>query len=127
MGRVGVTCALLVATCCLSTSLAATGPMDVYAQEAANRVGLLEHCQALGFARAGDVENARKILMNRPAMPPDAILRAAEGDGKKGKLLAAGQYMSLEQLADRSHMTVGQICDGFVENASVAAGMIDHP
>jgi len=106
---------------------AAASPFDDYALEAANRMGLLEHCSTLGFAKALDVQNARKVLYNRPDMPPEKDWRAAEDEGKRGVLLAAGEHVPLADLADRSHRSIQQMCEGFVASASVAASMAGQP
>jgi hypothetical protein len=118
---------VLAASFLSSTIAAAANPFDDYALEAANRMGLLEHCGTLGFATAQDVQNARKVLYNRPDMPPEKDWRAAEDEGKRGVLLAAGEHVPLPNLAGSSHRSIQQMCEGFVASASVAASMAGEP
>ncbi|WP_052119867.1 hypothetical protein [Inquilinus limosus] len=102
----------------------AAGPMDVYAIEAANRVGVLEYCRSKQFATADNIEHARRVLNNRPQMPAQAELDKAEALGRQGTVLAAGEQHTLAELAQRSNLDIARMCGSIAASSDLAAGMI---
>lgn len=101
--------------------------VDDFALEAGNRAGILEFCQARGFARTDDIADARAVLNNRPQMPAQGKLADAKAEGKNGRLLAAGQYFDLTGLAADQHMTLAEMCGSIAANAQIAAKLVRQP
>ncbi len=58
-------------------SARAAGPMDVYAVEESNKIGVLKYSQNRHFATADNIENMRKVMHNHSDMPDLATLEGA--------------------------------------------------
>ncbi len=107
--------------------MAASMNDNPFALEVANRIGILEHCRNLGFASRADIAFARKVLKTNPDLPPAAHLYAAQSEGRRGQVLAAGERIALRQLAADSHQTLRQMCQGVAASARAGAVMAQKP
>ncbi|PMQ06970.1 hypothetical protein PseAD21_28405 [Pseudomonas sp. AD21] len=64
-----------------------------------NMSGLIKHCVDKGYLKADSTENANKMVVfvaNMPGEFDKADGDKSEGFGRKGEVLADGQYKSLE-------------------------------
>lgn len=96
-------------------------PPDMQAmmhQAAANQLGILEYCQANGFADAGAVALQRAQIAAMPPVRSPGLspgLAQAEAAGRRGVVQAGGQDMPLVQAAQANGTSVQALCRQIVQ------------
>ena len=92
-------------------------PMEMARLSNANQLGLMEYCQANGWADQAAVESQRSAGSSLPAAANTSGLADAEAAGKKGDLLNNGAPMPLASMARQSNTTEQALCGKFVDAA----------
>lgn len=99
-------------------------PVDGFALQVANRVGVLRYCQARGLASEADVADARAVLSNDPQKPSADKLAQAEKEGAMGNVLAGDSYIAMASITRQSGFDLKETCDGIVAAAQMAVTMM---
>lgn len=106
-------------------ALAQSDPMAAGRQAAANQLGVMEFCQAQGFAD-GDAVTAQRAAFGRLPPPPAGSppTDAAEALGRQGTLSMNGTQTTLTDLASTHGTTVAAMCGQMASVAKQVAGQM---
>ncbi len=109
--------ALLVST---SAGFAQTDPMAQARTAAYNQVGVMEYCQAKGYADTTAVASQRATLARLPAGPVTPEMDAAETIGKSGTIASPnGTNTTLAEMAGKTNTTEAALCGRLADNAKL--------
>ena len=109
----------LIAVATPGVAAAQGDPMQMARVMNANQLGLMEYCQAKGWADQTAVEAQRSAGSTLPAATDTSGLANAEATGKQGNLLNNGSSMPLAAMARQSNTTEQALCGKFMESAKM--------
>jgi hypothetical protein len=110
----------LIAVAIPGVAAAQGDPMQMVRRMNANQLGLMEYCQAKGWADQPAVEAQRSAGSSLTTAAGTSGLDDAEATGRTGSLLNNGTPMPLASMAHQSNTTEQALCGKFAESAKMA-------
>ncbi len=110
-------------TACVApcAAMAQADPMHMAYVASANQTGVMEYCQARGWADQQAVDAQKASTAALPPATDTTGISQAEATGKAGSLLNNGVAMPLSSMAAQTHTTEQALCGQFAASAKMAA------